>query len=92
MELEIYDALMAANVPPDKARLAAESINREIDRRYTLHSQQLATRGDIAEVKSQMSAMRAELAEMKTEIIKWCIASILGSVGLFAAIVKVFQG
>lgn len=81
MELEIYEAFRSAGVADDKAKAAVESINREIDRRYALHSDQLATRGDVETV-------RRELAEAKAEIIKWSIGAMFAAVGMFAAIVK----
>ena len=83
MELEIYEAFISAGVKEDKAKAAVESINKEIDKRYNLHADQLATRGDIAEVEKQ-------IAEAKTEIIKWSIGTMFAAVGIFAAIVKLF--
>ena len=47
MELEIYEAFISAGVKEDKAKAAVESINKEIDKRYKLHSDQLATRSDL---------------------------------------------
>lgn len=84
MELEIFEALTAANVPADKARTAATSIKKEINEHYALHAAQLATRGDVETV-------RKELAEAKAEIIKWCIATMFGSVALFATVTKLLQ-
>ena len=92
MELEIYEALRSAGVADDKAKAAVESINREIDRRYALHSDQLATRGDVESVRRDIEIVRRDLqiaiAEGKTEIIKWCVGSMFASAGIFAAIVK----
>jgi hypothetical protein len=76
MDLEIYRALVKINVPAEDAEAVAESINKEIDRRYNLHAQQLATKGD--------------LSEAKAEIIKWTIGSMFVAVGLFAGIAKLF--
>lgn len=83
MELEIYEAFISAGVKEDKAKAAVESINKEIDKRYKLHADQLATHGDIAEVEKQ-------IAEAKTEIIKWSIGTMFAAVGIFSAIVKLF--
>lgn len=83
MELEIYEAFISAGVKEDKAKAAVESINKEIDKRYKLHADQLATRSDIAEVEKQ-------IAEAKTEIIKWTIGTMFAAVAMFAAIVKLF--
>lgn len=92
MELEIYEAFRSAGVADDKAKAAVESINREIDRRYALHSDQLATRGDIESVRRDIEIVRRDievkLAEAKTEIIKWTIGAIFAAVGMFAAIMK----
>jgi uncharacterized protein YajQ (UPF0234 family) len=77
MELEIYNAFVKAGVPEAEARAAVESINKEIDKRYSLHATQLATKSD--------------LAEAKVEIIKWTIGSMMAAVGLFATITKLWQ-
>lgn len=77
MELEIYRALVKINVSADDAQAVADSINKEIDKRYTVHATQLAT--------------RADLAEAKVEIIKWTIGSMLAAVGLFATITKLWH-
>ncbi|WP_341916406.1 hypothetical protein [Polaromonas sp. YR568] len=77
MELEIYNAFVKAGVPEAEAKAAVESINKEIDKRYSLHAGQLATKSD--------------LADAKVEIIKWTVGSMFAAVGLFAAIVKLLQ-
>lgn len=88
MELEIYNAFVKAGVSEADAKAAVESINREIDRRYAMHADKLATRGDVTELRS---VMKADLAEAKVEIIKWTIGSMMASVGLFATITKLWQ-
>ena len=77
MELEIYRALVKINVPAADAEAVADSINKEIDKRYTLHAQQLASKSDFSEAK--------------VEIIKWTIGSMFAAVGLFATIVKLWN-
>jgi len=88
MELEIYSAFVKAGVSEADAKAAVESINREIDRRYAMHADKLATRGDVAELRG---VMKADLAEAKTEIIKWTIGSMLAAVGLFATLTKLWH-
>ena len=88
MELEIFEALTAANVPADKARAAAASVKKEIDERYSLHATQLATRGDLADLKT---SMRSDIADFKVDVMKWTIGSIFGAVALFAAITKIWH-
>lgn len=84
MELEIYDALTSANVPPDKARAAASSVRKEIDSRYALHAAQLSTRGDVESV-------RREIAELKAEMVKWFVASSIAIVGMTAGLIRLMQ-
>jgi hypothetical protein len=77
MELEIYNAFVRAGVSEADAKAAAESINKEIDKRYSFHSQQLTTKSIVSEAK--------------VDIIKWTIGSMLASVGLFATITKLWH-
>jgi ribosomal protein S3 len=77
MELEIYRALIKVNVPSDDAQAVADSIAREIDKRYALHAAQLFT--------------KADGSELKAELIKWCVGAIFAAVGLFAAIAKIWH-
>jgi len=77
MELEIYRALVKVNVSQEDAQAVADSISREIDKRYALHAAQLAT--------------KADLADAKTEIIKWTIGTMFAAVALFATISKLWH-
>jgi hypothetical protein len=100
MDLDVFEAFRAAGVPDDKARGAVEAINGLIDRRYALHAEQLATRGDVraelrteiagvrAELRSEIAGVRTEIADAKSELIRWCVGSIFSAVGAFAAITK----
>ena len=72
MELEIYDAFIKAGVPEHDAKAAVDSLNREIDKRYSLHAQQLTT--------------KADLSDAKVEIIKWTVGSMVAAVSMFATI------
>ena len=88
MELEIFEALTAANVPVDKARAAAESIKKEINDHYSLHAQQLATRGDLEQMKSDLTK---QMMQIQADLTKWIIASLFAGMGAIAALVKVLQ-
>lgn len=91
MELEIYDALQAAGVPNDKARSAVESINKAIDQRYSLHAQQLATRGDVEQVRADLEKSKGQLtariAETEANLVKWLVGTALVTVGTIAALI-----
>lgn len=88
MELEVFEALTAANVPSDKARAVAESINKEIDRRYELHARQLATRGDIAEVQKQLAEMEGRLLKSINEAQRWTMGALFAGMATVAAIIS----
>lgn len=88
MELEIYNAFIKAGVAEADAKAVVESINKEIDKRYSLHSSQLATRGDIAELKT---TVRSDLADFKIDMMKWMVGTTFAAVGLFAAITKIWH-
>jgi multidrug resistance efflux pump len=96
MELELYSALQEAGVSEEKAKAVVESVRKEIDQRYNLHSKQLATQGDVEKVRADvervrtdLEKVRVEIANAKTEIIKWNIGAIIMAVGLFATIAKI---
>ena len=61
MELEIFEAFRAAGVPDDKARGVVVAIN---DRRYALHADQLATRGDVASGRAELDGMFAAITRL----------------------------
>ena len=84
MELEIYNAFVKAGVSAEDAKAAVESINREIDKRFTAHASQLATKSDLAELKT-------ELIKAIAESQRWTITAIFAAVGLFAALSKVLH-
>ena len=91
MELEIYSAFVKAGASELDAKAAVESINKEIDKRYALHAQQLATRGDVEGVRKDMADMESRLLRAMNEMRRWALASIFAAVGLFAAIAKLWH-
>ena len=91
MELEIYNAFVKAGVSESDAKAAVESINKEIDKRYALHAQQLATRGDVETVRKDMAEMKTELIKAIAESQRWTITAIFAAVGVFAALSKVIH-
>lgn len=88
MELEIHEAFIPAGVKDDKAKAAVESINKEIDKRYKLHADQLAARGDVAEVGKEMAEMGGRLLKAINEMQRWTMASIFAGMTAVAAITK----
>ena len=91
MELEIYSAFVKAGVPESEAKAAVESINREIDKRYAVHAQQLTTRGDVQNIKTDIAELKTELIKAIAESQRWTITSIFAAVALFAAVTKIWH-
>ncbi len=83
MELEIYNAFITAGVSEADAKAAVKSINREIDQRYNLHAGKVATKTDLAELKTELIKAIAES--------RWTITAIFAAVGLFAALSKILH-
>jgi predicted Rossmann-fold nucleotide-binding protein len=88
MKLEIFEALTAANVPADKAREVAHSIDRAIDRRYAIHEKQLVTRGYLAEAETRLIKAIAEIQKSMAEMQRWTLAAVFGGMAAVAAIIK----
>ena len=95
MELEIYSAFVKAGVSEPDAKAAVESINKEIDKRYALHVQQLATHGDVEMVRKEVAEAETRLTRAITEIQKsiadmqrWTMAAVFGGMAAVAAIQK----
>ncbi|MDR1350303.1 MAG: hypothetical protein LBJ59_05910 [Zoogloeaceae bacterium] len=89
MELEIYEAFQAAGIPNAHAKSAVEAINKAIDQRYSLHSKQLATQGDVEKVRADVEKLRAQMAEMEARIIKWNVGAMFAAIGIFATLSKI---
>jgi len=81
VELEIFEALTAANVPSEKAKAVAASIDQAIDRRYALHKEQLFTKADGAE-------MEARLLRAMTEMQRWTLTALFGALAALAVLIK----
>ena len=98
MELEIYSAFVSAGIAPETAKAAVDSISKEIDKRYALHSQQLATHGDVETVRKEIADVKTNIAEMEARLLRsmadmhrWTITAMFGAVGLFAVISKIWH-
>jgi len=99
MDLEPIDALKAAGIPEDKARVFMDSLHRDLDNRYRMPAEQLVTRGEfadaisgvkvsIADVRTEIAAVRTEIANTKAELIKWFLGSMMAMTAVIIAAVR----
>ncbi|MDR0529115.1 MAG: hypothetical protein LBG69_05850 [Zoogloeaceae bacterium] len=95
--LDFFEALQSAGVAPEKARTAAQSLDREFEQRcatqkqeieqqYAIHAKELATKGDVEKVRADVEKVRAGMAELEARIIKWNLGAIIAASGLALAI------
>ena len=83
MDFAIYDAFRDAGIEENRAKVITSAINKAIEQNHALHSQQLATKGDIEQ-------LRLEIEKVKADIIKWMFGAIIAAAGLAMAIARLF--
>jgi hypothetical protein len=84
MELEIYEAFKSAGVADEKAKAAAESI----DRRYDFQERQLATKADVAGIKTDLAEMESRVLKTIAETQRWTMGAIFAGMAAVATIIK----
>jgi hypothetical protein len=97
IDITFFDALRQANVPEIAARAAAESLAKEIDLRYEMHSKQIATQTDIANLRTDMANLRgdiktdiANLSKQIADTQRWTITVVFASIVALGAIQKLW--
>lgn len=55
VDVTLYEALVSAGIPPERARAVVDGMESVIDKRYALHAHVLATRSDIAELELRIA-------------------------------------
>lgn len=88
MEIALYKALMQAGVQADTAESVVKSVESEIGEQINAKTQHLATKADLAEIKSEL---KSEIANSRAEIIKWYVGSQLAAIGLILGALKMFM-
>lgn len=91
MELEIYNAFVKAGISEVDAKAAVESISKEIDKRYSLHAAQLATRGDVGEVKQELAGMEGRLLRAMNDMQRWTLGAMFAALAALAVITKLWH-
>jgi hypothetical protein len=81
---ELYEALIAAGAPDDTAKRAAANVLSRDD------LNQLATKLDIADLKTTLAELKAEIQAMLNRQLQVMAGLMVGLTGIFAVIVKFF--
>jgi hypothetical protein len=96
LNLRFVESLPMIGVPRERAQSLAELLERDIDERYSLRTQVLATKRDLADLEIRIMREMAQrndqtndrIAESKSEIIKWNLGALIAIAGVFLAFSK----
>lgn len=78
--VELYQALREAGVDEKLARDAAHAVLG------TDMKHDLATKADLADLRTELAGIRAEIANSRVEMIKWNVGAMTALATIFAAI------
>lgn len=88
----LLDALLSVGISPERARNVVELFDRSIDERYGLHAQVLATKRDLAELETRMTAAIAatnvRIAETKADLARWMLGALTAQTALLLGAMK----
>ena len=96
--LSYFEKLKAAGVPDEQAKVQAEAMRQQVEaQRIALQTaldkydeasrKELATKGDVQDVRLEIEKVRAEVEKVKYDLLKWQIG---GWVALAAIMAKGF--
>lgn len=80
--LKAYETLTAADMPEKQAKAMVAIVQELQEARLT----DIATKEDIAAIRSEMQGLRTEIYRVKFDLLKWIIPILLGQLGLTVAI------
>ena len=81
--LTVYESLLASGIPEEKARAAAEAIDRdcaEVDTQYA------RLRDEIKDLRDEIKEFRSEVCLRLDALYRVLIGMLVGVVGIFAAV------
>jgi hypothetical protein len=89
---EIVKDLKAAGFTEEQA----EAVTRAVKQAQDLDLSNLATKTDLAELRTEFTELRAatktDLAELRAELIKWVVGVGFAQVAMILAVLKLFPG
>jgi uncharacterized membrane protein (DUF106 family) len=86
--LGFFERLKAAGVPEAQAKVQVEAM-QDIVKAYDESSRKdLATKGDIQDVRKEIQDMRKEIQDVKHEILKWTMGMLVAQSALIVAVIS----
>ena len=91
-DIALLEALLSAGVSHERARTVVDLFDRSVDERYGLHAQVLATKRDLAELETRMTAAIAatnvRIAETKADLARWMLGALTAQTALLLGAMK----
>ena len=92
--LEYFEKLISAGVPENQAKVQVEAMQGVIKTYDEASRKDLATKGDIHDVRKEIQDLRNEIqnvrneiAETKHEILKWMVTAMIAQTALLVGII-----
>jgi hypothetical protein len=81
MDMVIFNAFRKAGLNDEQAQAVVEAVHKSIDERYKLHSEKIATKGDLMELETRLTRLIAENQ-------RWTVTTMVACLTIFAAVIK----
>jgi uncharacterized protein YggL (DUF469 family) len=85
--LHLYDILVEQGVEKERAKKAVDAFITRIEA-----EKELATKGDISDVKTTIEHLNTKLAETKADIIQWVAAMLVAQAAAIIALQNLING
>ena len=84
--LDYFEKLKDAGFTEKQAKVQASVLQTALNMHDETSRKELATRGDIQDVRNEIQDVRNELKDTKHEILKWMIATMVAQTALIVAV------
>lgn len=85
--LSCFEKLKAAGVPEAQAKVQVEVMQSVVGAYDQSSRKELATKGDIQDVRNEIQDVRNEIANTKHEILKWMVTAMIAQSALLVGII-----
>jgi len=84
--LGYFEKLKAAGVPESQAKVQVEAMHDVIKTYDEASRKELATKGDIQDLRSEIQDVRVDMQAMKHDILRWVVGGFIAQTALIVAI------